>query len=256
MASQTIMNWLLTWADGDEPGAGSQSADSTGLNGQWWKIAEVLAGIFSLPSGALKASIIHGSNLNNDVVDMTSLTRDGSGAICINTGGVNHLMLGQITDDSTIQKNGSTGMLEVKSVPQAKMAANSVGTAELIDANVTTAKIADANVTTAKLEYKEYVAVLSQTGTNAPTVTLLRNTLGVTMTPGRDATGQYHLTGTSAFPNPALVMCMIGLGGTVGFVQSWISTVNIITIKTYNTAGTQADDILNVSTCYIRVYAS
>lgn len=47
--------------------------------------------------------------------------------------------------------------------------------------------------------YKTYVALLSQTGTNAPIVTVLENTLGGTIVWSRSSAGVYHGTLTGAF---------------------------------------------------------
>jgi len=49
-------------------------------------------------------------------------------------------------------------------------------------------------------EYTKLVGLLSQSGTNAPTLTILENTTGATITPSRLTTGTYTLTfDTSVF---------------------------------------------------------
>jgi len=48
-------------------------------------------------------------------------------------------------------------------------------------------------------EPKVYVALLTQTGTNAPVATVLKNTLGGTVVWTYDSVGQYHGTLASAF---------------------------------------------------------
>jgi len=49
-------------------------------------------------------------------------------------------------------------------------------------------------------EYTKLVGLLSQSGTNAPTLTMLENTTGATITPSRLTTGTYTLTfDTSVF---------------------------------------------------------
>lgn len=45
--------------------------------------------------------------------------------------------------------------------------------------------------------YLKYVALLSQSGTDAPVATVLENTLGVTITYSRVSTGEYLLTASS-----------------------------------------------------------
>jgi len=49
-------------------------------------------------------------------------------------------------------------------------------------------------------DYKVYTALLSQSGTSAPTATVLENTLGGTVVWTRDGAGIYHATLTGAFP--------------------------------------------------------
>jgi hypothetical protein len=61
-----------------------------------------------------------------------------------------------------------------------------------------TADIPDGAVTTAKLEYKEYIALLSQTGTNAPTATEIKNTLGA-ITFAYSDQGEYDILSTALF---------------------------------------------------------
>jgi len=60
------------------------------------------------------------------------------------------------------------------------------------------------NLTQAELEqiqnadsYLVYTALLTQTGTNAPAATVLKNTLGVNITPERGGTGVYRLVRSS-----------------------------------------------------------
>ena len=48
--------------------------------------------------------------------------------------------------------------------------------------------------------YKSYVALITQTGTNAPVATVLENTLGGTVVWSRDMAGAYIATLTGAFP--------------------------------------------------------
>ena len=48
--------------------------------------------------------------------------------------------------------------------------------------------------------YLEYVALLSQSGTNAPVATVLKNTLGGTVVWTREAAGLYSATLAGAFP--------------------------------------------------------
>lgn len=54
----------------------------------------------------------------------------------------------------------------------------------------------DEDGTLAIQKYKSYVALISQSGTSAPTVTVLENSIGGTIIPSRSANGRYDLTFT------------------------------------------------------------
>lgn len=53
---------------------------------------------------------------------------------------------------------------------------------------------------------KVYKALISQSGTSAPTATVLVNSLGVDVVLGRNGVGQYDLTATGAFPSGKTVI--------------------------------------------------
>jgi hypothetical protein len=57
-----------------------------------------------------------------------------------------------------------------------------------------------ANLLTDGAVVKIYEAIISQTGTNAPVATILKNTLGGTPIWSRDGVGNYYLTLNGAFP--------------------------------------------------------
>lgn len=104
--------------------------------------------------------------------------------------------------------------------------------------------------------YKSYVAILNQSGTGAPTVTVLENTLGATLTPSRAGVGSYLLTPnvaglfttakTITFPSPSV---------NKGFVSFYVDQDNNrIAIYTKGEDFQPAHDILNQSPIEIRVY--
>jgi len=141
MSAQTIFGWINTWADGDNPGAGSQSADSNGLNGDWWKIGEKMAHIFNLPATSLKDAIIGGRNLKTDTADGSTIEQDATTkSLKVKAGGITatELATGAVTAGKIADGGVDTA---------GRLASNVVTTAKILDANVTTAKITDANVT-------------------------------------------------------------------------------------------------------------
>ena len=105
--------------------------------------------------------------------------------------------------------------------------------------------------------YNSYSALISQSGTSAPTVKVLNNTTGVTFTLSRNSSGNYTLTGSSdvftsdktgtlynfnsngSFPNGSMFFYSIG-------AQFFI-------IETRD-SGTPTDGVITDSFIEIRVY--
>lgn len=112
---------------------------------------------------------------------------------------------------------------------------------------------ADENSTGLLLNYKSYVALISQTGTAAPTVTILENTIGdIVWT--RFALGDYRGTLTGAFPSGKVVCFSNQIDmPTMTLIQR--KNDDVISINT-GTPGTTtiADSILNNTSIEIRVY--
>jgi hypothetical protein len=83
--------------------------------------------------------------------------------------------------------------------------------------------------------HKVYTALLTQTSTNAPTATVLENTLGGTVVWARSIAGTYTATLAGAFPAAKTVVtvnCLLDL--------------NLGTGGTYVTATRTSDDVLTV----------
>ena len=116
MATQTIFGFVNTWTDGDAPMAGSQTADSSGINGNWWKLAEKMAALFELPATTLKSAIINGAQLKTTVFDAVTLEQDSSTKKArIKDGGVVIAKCGtDLTDGSTLEQDGTTKKIRAK----------------------------------------------------------------------------------------------------------------------------------------------
>lgn len=99
--------------------------------------------------------------------------------------------------------------------------------------------------------YLVYTALLSQTGTSAPTATVLENTLGGTVVWTYNAEGSYIGTLTGAFTADKTA---IFTGGFDGFYFSYRGSANTVTILTYDETLTLANDYLNKNPIEIRVY--
>jgi hypothetical protein len=105
------------------------------------------------------------------------------------------------------------------------------------------------------LGYKEYVALLTQTSTNAPTVVEVLNNTGATVTPTRFLPGWYRLTFSSSIILATKTLIMISMpdvatGKTVAFRAS----DTVVEVKTYNTSWALADGGLTNTPIIIRIY--
>lgn len=94
--------------------------------------------------------------------------------------------------------------------------------------------------------------VISQEGTNAPTVTYNQNDTGNTYTPARDSEGHYTLTratGTVDFTDSTELYA-----GTVdGFIEFYKSSTTVAWINTLTAANVYSDDYLTNKSFLIKI---
>lgn len=101
--------------------------------------------------------------------------------------------------------------------------------------------------------YKVYTALISQTGTSAPTATVLENSLGGTVTFSRTVAGNYLATLTGAFTISKTACFITATTGT--FVHQAVrNSTNDVTIVTLNNSNIATDSLLNNTTFEVRVY--
>lgn len=111
--------------------------------------------------------------------------------------------------------------------------------------------------------YKEYEATIAQSGTGAPTATIMRNTLGVTPTWGYTSTGIYTLTATGKFTANKTTISINGAtiptsATVISFINGVRTSADVLTFTTKNAnittpAVAVGNDIFN-TTIRIRVY--
>lgn len=102
--------------------------------------------------------------------------------------------------------------------------------------------------------YKKYVALISQTGTSDPTVTVLENTIGdIVWT--RGGVGLYSANLLGAFPVQDKVYLSINNTLTSVFITEfkW-GTIDNVNINTYDLTATSIDGAMSYNTIEIRVY--
>lgn len=222
---------LGTWTDGENPGAGSQTVDNTGLNGNWLKL-DAAVGTEHNANGTHKDDKIAGASIKAAFADGSTLEMSAATStktIRVKDDGVTGAKLNaNVVDDSTLEVSAATG--------------------------TKTLRIKDSGVTQAKMAVKEYAAMLEQASTDAPSATVLSNTLGGTVVWARTGTGTYTATLSGVFTS-SKTLILVSLEDCGGHVGAYWTTSSIITVLTTNSSDAAADDILGTnSSILIRVY--
>lgn len=96
--------------------------------------------------------------------------------------------------------------------------------------------------------------LVSQTGTNDPTTTVVYNDTGLTVTLGRGSAGNYFADlGAGAIDSTKTVVT--NGGGTAGIVKTSTSSGQYLVIQTYDDAGVPADAILSDTSILVEIFA-
>lgn len=128
-------------------------------------------------------------------------------------------------------------------------------------------KIFNWQTATEKIPYKVYTALLTQTGTDAPTAKVLKNTIGSNASYRYDAPGQYAIIftkniftydGTGGGTNFTVIQSCSNAGPQLlgpGVVWAYYSAPNEIRFEIYDlTTGNTGDDFMQDLYLEIRVY--
>jgi hypothetical protein len=108
------------------------------------------------------------------------------------------------------------------------------------------------------VNYTEYVAKISQTGTNAPTATVISNTLDLTPTISFSYinVGNYFVSASfPSFPIAKTVVSITQGNAGTAFVSADVNTTTNIQLYTRNSAGAFANSLIQNTFLTIRVYA-
>lgn len=109
-------------------------------------------------------------------------------------------------------------------------------------------------------KYKVYTALLTQTGTDAPTAIVLENTLGGDLTWSRSSDGIYEATLSGAFSNQNKFYCTLfsQISQTRYLEVYWNNNdsfgVATVELSSYGGVGVYSDDFLFNQPIEIRVY--
>lgn len=102
--------------------------------------------------------------------------------------------------------------------------------------------------------YAVYTAIVTQAGTDAPTATVLDNSLGGAVTLGRSSAGVYTFTRTGVFmSNKTFIEVTVDSGATGVITRVARTSANVVTITVATEAGVAADLVGNLN-LEIRVY--
>ena len=129
-------------------------------------------------------------------------------------------------------------------------------TSEIVinDGTPTTKKITIANLKTSLgVNYTKLVCLITQSGTDAPTLTILENTTGATFSTVRYVAGAYQISASSSVFTADKTLILAN-----NFRYPYTIDVNRtgadnVTIGTYN-GGSTSDDVLLNSSLEIRIY--
>jgi len=210
-------------------------------------ITDDLANVVSSVPITSKASGGHALTLNGRASDnLASMLFTSSAGVsqsqitADNTGALNFNVSSSLTNKFSISTTG---------VPKF---VNLAGTgSRLVEAD------ASGNLTATAVQPKKYVALISQTGTSAPTATVLENTLGGTVTHARTSGGVFSCGFTNAFVSgktTATLSVGTNIGGSeILHNRAYFTNVNTITYGSYD-SGTPTDSRLNSAVLEIRVY--
>jgi len=116
-------------------------------------------------------------------------------------------------------------------------------------------KIFNWQLASEKIPYRVYTVLITQTGTDAPVVTVLENTIGnIVWT--RSAPGEYVGTLSNAFvSNKTFAFAASNDGGLSSFQIDYTSAApDVIYLVTFDSTNTLSDDLLINSSLEIRVY--
>jgi len=109
------------------------------------------------------------------------------------------------------------------------------------------------SVSNALPTYSKYIALISQTGTNDPTLSILENDLG-DLVFTRAAIGRYEATLTGAFPTQGQVYLMVANSQVDTYLRIFWTSTDTIEIRTLDFTNTLTDGLLDYNTLEIRVY--
>jgi len=117
-----------------------------------------------------------------------------------------------------------------------------------------------ASLASGSTAYNSYVALLTQTSTNAPVATILSNNLTATLTWARTAAGLYTLTANAATFTANKTIIFINAGSSQSIVTNPIITGEktsdtVLTVKTFDQSSFRTDNCITNGAFEVRIYS-
>lgn len=116
------------------------------------------------------------------------------------------------------------------------------------DTSIPTTAFVTGAIATSK-PYKSYEAIMTQSGTSAPTVTVLENSLGFTPTYTYSSVGIYQINGTFN-----TLKSTVSAQARLGVLGASVNATNQITLTSYNSLGVFTDGLIVNQKIEIRIY--
>lgn len=189
--------------------------------------------------------------LNGSAYSLGNFESKGDGGFLLTRGSSWNIY--STADDFRISLTGVADRLIID-----KITGNLSATAETLPAGTNTNQIATTafvQAAAAARPYKVYTALLTQSGSNIPAVTVIENTLGATISYSLGGTGFVVATSsTTSFTDPNKVFISISNGNGAGFFSVLRIQTNQVRIVQQNIAGANTDGLLQTANFEIRVY--
>ena len=113
-----------------------------------------------------------------------------------------------------------------------------------------------ASLASGSTAYNSYVALLTQTSTNAPVATVLSNNLTATLTWARTGPGVYTLTANAATFTANKTIVFLNAGSGIPLISAERTSDTILTVKTYNSGtGVAVDAAITNGAFEVRIYS-
>jgi len=113
-----------------------------------------------------------------------------------------------------------------------------------------------ASLASGSTAYNSYVALLTQTSTNAPVATVLSNNLTATLTWARTGVGVYTLTASAAIFTANKTIVFLNAGSGIPLISAERTSDTVLTVKTFVPSSAAAtDNFITNGAFEVRIYS-